>query len=85
MLLHIAVDDQMHFKHIVLASRHVGILLSSKYYQEMLENLKSLLGSGGTLAGHLFECYAHFLFEYGHSDPLMCRSLEGLHPSNLYI
>lgn len=68
----------MHFKHVVLASRHVGILLFSRYYQETLENLKPLLGSGGALAGHLFECYVHFLFEYGYGDPLICRSLDGL-------
>ena len=33
--------------HIVLTSHHVDILLFSKYYQETLENLKSLLDSEG--------------------------------------
>jgi hypothetical protein len=80
MLLHIATDDQMHFKHVVLASRHVGLLLFSKFFQETMKNLKSLLVGWGSLAGNLFECYVHFLFEYGHGDTLRCRSLEGLHP-----
>ena len=65
----------------LLFSSHAGILLFFKYYQQTLENLKSLLGSGGALVGHLFECYVHFPFAYGDDDTLMCQSLEGLHPS----
>jgi hypothetical protein len=79
MLLHIHVDEELRFEHVLLASRYVGTLLFSKYFEETLENLKSMLGGGGALAGHLFECYAHFLFELGRDEPLNCRSLDGLH------
>jgi hypothetical protein len=85
MLLHLSVDENMHFQHVDLASRYVGVLLFSKYFQETLDNLKSMLGAGGALAGHLFECYVHFLFEYGRDEPLSCRSLEGLHHSNVHL
>jgi hypothetical protein len=85
MLLHLSVDENMEFQHVVLASRHVGVLLFSKFFQETLDNLKSMLGAGGALAGHLFECYVHFLFEYGRDGPLSCRSLEGLHRSNTHL
>jgi hypothetical protein len=85
MLLHIATDERMHFKEIVLASRYVGALLFSQYFEETLETLKSLLGDGGALAGHLFECYGHFLFEYGRDQPLICQSLEGLLCSDKYL
>jgi hypothetical protein len=53
MLLHIAIDDQMHFKHVFLASCDVGILLFSKYYQETLDKLKSLLGAEGALVKYV--------------------------------
>ena len=79
MLLHIHVDEELHFEHVLLASRYVGTLLFSKYFEETLENLNSMLGGGGALAGHLFECYSHFLFEQGRDEPLTCRSLDGLH------
>jgi hypothetical protein len=86
MLLHITVDEDMHFRHVVLASRYVGVLLFSKYFQETLDNLTSMLGAGSALAVHLFECYAHFLFQNGRDEPLNCRSLEGLHHSyTLYL
>jgi len=78
-LLHIHVDEELHFEHVLLASRYVGTLLFSKYFEETLENLKSMLGGGGALADHLFECYAHFLFEQGRDEPLTCHSLDGLH------
>lgn len=78
MLLHISTDENLHFKHVALASRYVGRLLFSKYFDETFENLKSLLGGRGALAGHLFECYVHYLFENGHEEPLICRSLEGI-------
>jgi hypothetical protein len=79
MLLHLAVSEEMRFSHLVLASRYVGVLLFSKFYQETYEKLTSFLGSGGALAGHLFECYVHFIFENGRDEALKCRSLEGLH------
>jgi hypothetical protein len=79
MFLHVHADENLHFKHVLLASRYVGTLLFSKYFEETLESLKSMLGGGGALAGHLFECYAHFFFENGHDKPLTCRSLDGLH------
>jgi hypothetical protein len=79
MLLHITVDDDQHFQHMTLASRYVGRLLFSKHFDETFELLKSLLGSRGALAGHLFECYVHYLFENGREEPLVCRSLEGIY------
>jgi hypothetical protein len=79
-LLHLSVDEHLRFQHVVLASRYVGHLLFSKYFDETFETLKSLLGGGGALAGHLFECYVHFLFENGREEPLICRSLEGVFP-----
>jgi len=85
MLLHIHVDEELHFEHVLLASRYVGTLLFSKYFEETLENLKSMLGGGGALAGHLFECYAHFLFEQGRDEPLTCRSLDGEEPYELTL
>lgn len=78
MLLHLVIDDKMHFTYVTLASQHVGVLLFSKYFEETLERLQSLLGAGGALAGHLFECYIHYLFEFGSDTTLTCRSLEGL-------
>ena len=83
MMLHISVDENLHFQHIVLASRHVGYLLFDKYFDETLERLKSLLGGRSALAGHLFECYAHFLLEHGHPHPFNCRSLEGVYLGSL--
>jgi hypothetical protein len=53
MLLHIHVDEELRFEHVLLASRYVGTLLFSKYCEETLENLKSMLGGGHALAGHL--------------------------------
>jgi len=86
MILHISVDEHLHFQHIVLASRHVGHLLFDKYFDETMERLKSLLGGRSALAGHLFECYAHFLLERGRSHPFNCRSLEGMYrPRGLFI
>jgi hypothetical protein len=78
MLLHISTDENMHFQHVVIASRYVGRLLFSKYFDETMENLKALLGGRGALAGHLFECYVHYLLETGREEPLICRSLEGI-------
>jgi hypothetical protein len=83
MLLHISVDDAMHFEHLTLASQYVGNLLFSKYYQETLDNMKSMLGNGGALAGHLFECYIQFLFKSCLCPELKMRSLEGLHFSDM--
>jgi hypothetical protein len=77
-LLHIAIDANMHFQHVFLASRYIGKLLFSKFFKETFARMQELLGSGGALAGHLFECYVHFLFEHGQEEPLKCRSLEGL-------
>jgi hypothetical protein len=65
------------FTHIVLASQYVGVLLFSKYYRETLESMESMLGSGGALAGHLFECYVHYLFVHGDTKDLACRLLDG--------
>jgi hypothetical protein len=77
MLIHIDVDETLHFRHIVLASRYVGQQLFLKYFDETFEFMQSLLGARGALAGHLFECYVHFLFENGDEKPLICRSLQG--------
>ncbi|KAM6496299.1 hypothetical protein JOM56_009005 [Amanita muscaria] len=80
MLLHIVVDEYLEYDYITLASRHIGILLFTKYFEEMLDNLQDMLGGGGALAGHLFECYCHFVFQQGYflrHKPLHCRSLEG--------
>ena len=85
MLLHITVDENFHFQHLVLASRYVGTLLFARYFRETLDRLKELLGGGGGLAGHLFECYVHYLFENGYDEPLDCRSLEGLSHSVLLL
>lgn len=79
MLLHLHVDENMHYCHIVLASRFIGRLLFRKYFEETLERLQSLIGERSALAGHLFECYVHFLFEYGRDTPLICRSLGAHH------
>jgi hypothetical protein len=58
----------MHFEHVILASRFIGHLLFSKYLDETLENLKSMLCAGDAFSRYLFECYIHFLFEHGHSQ-----------------
>ena len=80
-LLHISVDENFHYHHLVLASRCVGVLLFSRHFQQMFDRLKEVLGGGFALgfAGSLFECYIHYLFENGYNQPLICRSLEGLH------
>ena len=78
MLLHISVDTTLRFEHIILASRYVGRELFSKFFSETFELLKLLLGGRGALAGHLFECYVHFLFENGQGEQLVCRSLQGV-------
>ena len=86
-LLHISVDENFHYHHLVLASRYIGVLLFSRHFQQMFERLKEVLGDGGALgfAESLFECYIHFLFENGYNQPLICRSLEGLHcPDTLF-
>jgi hypothetical protein len=83
MLLHLHVDESLNYRHIVLASRYIGVLLFSKYFDETLETLQSLLGDSGALAGHLFECYVHFIFEYGRDTPLACRPL-GTHHSGMH-
>jgi hypothetical protein len=85
MLLHLFVDEELQFKHVVLASRYVGVLLFSKYFAETLQNLNESLGGGGALGGHLFECYVHYLFQFGREQPLICRSLEGLHRPVVYF
>src|SRR5262245_1898361 len=79
MLLHLSVDENLQFQHVVLASRYVGGLLFEKFFDETYERLTSLLGGGGTLAGHLSECYVHFLFKGTHERKLICESLEGNH------
>ena len=86
-LLYIYVDENFHYHHLVLASRYIGVLLFSRHFQQMFERLKEVLGGGGALgfAESLFECDIHFLFENGYNQPLICRSLEGLHcPDTLF-
>jgi hypothetical protein len=79
MLLHLSVDENLRLQHVVLASRYVGSLLFEKYFDETYDRLTSLLGAGGALAGHLFECYVHFLFKGIRELKLICESLEGIH------
>jgi len=85
-LLHISVDENFHYHHLVLASPYVGVLLFSRHFQQMFDRLKEVLGGGIALgfAGSLFECYIHYLFENGYNQILTCRSLEGLHCPALY-
>ena len=85
MLVHLSVDENMHFHRVVLASRYIGVLLFAKYFEETLAHLKSILRDRDALAGDLFECYVHFLFEFGCDEPLSCRSLEGPHHPNLHM
>jgi hypothetical protein len=64
MLLHLSINENLQLQHVVLASQYIGSLLFEKYFDETYDRLTSLLGTGGALAGHLFECYVHFLFKY---------------------
>lgn len=76
MLVHIIVNDRLRFVDFGLASSFIGVLLFKEHLKETIDKLSSMLGSGGALAGHLFECYGHFVFEHG-GDNLDMRSLEG--------
>ena len=72
----------LNFQHVILASRYIGVLLFSKYFEETLDNLKSIY----LLAElNLLECYIHFLLEFGCDEPLSCRSLEGPHCFNVHL
>lgn len=76
-LLHIIAGNDFQFLHLDLASDYVGVKLFEKHFKETIESMRSLLGVGGALGGHLFQCYMHFTFKYSDELKFPCRSLEG--------
>ena len=81
MLLHLIVDDDFRLLSVGLSSDYIGVVLFERYYAETLERMQSLLGSGSTLSGHLFQCFMHYKFKHSSNLTFKCYSLEEPEPT----